>query len=115
MNNILVSVLLPTRARTKLVHRSVASVLSKSVDPTQIEIITAYDEDDQTMAYVIIGGAVLVMLILLILLLNLTYLFQNLVSRALEGTELVIFFWKIGGRCERNKLNITRFLPKKRE
>jgi hypothetical protein len=48
MNNILVSVLLPTRARTKLVHRSVASVLSKSVDPTQIEIITAYDEDDQT-------------------------------------------------------------------
>ena len=47
MNDILVSILLPTRNRTKLVERSVRSLLSNSQDPTRIEIIVAYDDDDQ--------------------------------------------------------------------
>lgn len=46
MNNILVSVLLPTRKRTHLVHRSVQSLLSLSSCPANIEIIVAYDDDD---------------------------------------------------------------------
>lgn len=48
MNNILISVLLPTRERPQLVHRSIQSLLSHSSTPTSIEIITAYDEDDAT-------------------------------------------------------------------
>jgi hypothetical protein len=46
MNNILISVLLPTRERPQLVHRSVQSLLSHSTVPSAIEIVTAYDEDD---------------------------------------------------------------------
>jgi hypothetical protein len=46
MNNILVSVLLPTRNRISLVERSVKSLLSNSQTPDCIEIIAAYDEDD---------------------------------------------------------------------
>ena len=46
MNDILVSVLLPTRKRTALTHRSVQSLLSLSSCPGNIEIITAYDTDD---------------------------------------------------------------------
>ena len=46
MTDILVSVLLPTRNRIELVHRSVQSLLSKSLNPGRVEIITAYDEDD---------------------------------------------------------------------
>lgn len=48
MNNILVSVLLPTRNRTALVERSVQSLLSNSINSSQIEIMVAYDEDDYT-------------------------------------------------------------------
>jgi hypothetical protein len=50
MNNILVSVLLPTRERPQLVHRSVQSLLSHSKVPSAIEIIVAYDEDDMASA-----------------------------------------------------------------
>jgi glycosyltransferase involved in cell wall biosynthesis len=50
MNHILVSVLLPTRNRVELVERSVQSLLSNSQDPTRIEIVTAYDDDDQVSA-----------------------------------------------------------------
>lgn len=46
MNNILVSVLIPTRKRTQLVYRSVNSLLSLSSHPSNIEIIIAHDEDD---------------------------------------------------------------------
>ena len=46
MTNVLISVLLPTRARPELVQRSVESLLSKSLDPSRVEIIVAYDEDD---------------------------------------------------------------------
>lgn len=46
MNNILVSVLLPTRKRTQLVHRSVQSLLSLSSCAANVEIIVAYDDDD---------------------------------------------------------------------
>ena len=46
MNDILVSILLPTRARTPLVERSVTSMLSTSTNPGRIEIIAAYDDDD---------------------------------------------------------------------
>lgn len=46
MNDILVSVLLPTRKRTRLVYRSVDSLLTLSANPSSIEIITAYDNDD---------------------------------------------------------------------
>lgn len=46
-NKILVSVMLPTRQRTDLVKRSVISLLEKSADPTTIEVLIAYDNDDQ--------------------------------------------------------------------
>lgn len=43
----LISVLLPTRKRTALVEHSLHSLLSKSRGPEQIEILIAYDDDDQ--------------------------------------------------------------------
>jgi hypothetical protein len=43
---VLISVLLPTRNRIELAKRSVESLLSASANPTCIEIITAYDDDD---------------------------------------------------------------------
>lgn len=46
MSNTLVSVLLPTRKRTQLVHRSVQSLLSLSSCTANVEIIVAYDDDD---------------------------------------------------------------------
>jgi hypothetical protein len=46
MNDILVSVLLPTRHRTALVERSIKSLLSNCRDPGRIEIVAAYDDDD---------------------------------------------------------------------
>lgn len=46
MNDILVSVLLPTRNRIPLVKRTVQSLLTNSANPDQIEIMVAYDEDD---------------------------------------------------------------------
>lgn len=42
-----VSVLLPTRKRTKMVEHSVASVLELATNPDQIEIAIAYDDDDE--------------------------------------------------------------------
>ena len=47
MSQTLVSILLPTRNRITLVQRSVQSLLAQSADPTRIEIIVAYDNDDQ--------------------------------------------------------------------
>ena len=41
-----ISVLLPTRQRINLVKQSLHSLLSRSQDPTNIEILIAYDEDD---------------------------------------------------------------------
>ena len=46
MTQILVSVLLPTRQRTKMVENSVRSLLKSCADPSQIEIVVAYDNDD---------------------------------------------------------------------
>lgn len=46
MNNILVSILLPTRNRISLVERSITSMLSNSKDPGRVEIVIAYDDDD---------------------------------------------------------------------
>jgi hypothetical protein len=42
----LISILLPTRNRTRLVYRSVESLLANSICPSRIEIVTAYDDDD---------------------------------------------------------------------
>lgn len=47
MSNILVSVILPTRKRSKLVERSVRSLLETADNPAQVEILIAYDSDDQ--------------------------------------------------------------------
>jgi hypothetical protein len=46
MDSTLISVLLPTRNRTALAKRSVTSLLSLCADPTQVEIVVAFDEDD---------------------------------------------------------------------
>lgn len=43
----LVSVMLPTRKRVEMVQRSVESLLSLAQNPEQIEIIIAYDNDDE--------------------------------------------------------------------
>lgn len=45
-SNILITVMLPTRQRTQLVHRSVKSLLDNATNPTAIEICVAYDNDD---------------------------------------------------------------------
>lgn len=42
-----ISVLLPTRKRTRMAMTSIESVLSLAKDPSSIEIVVAYDEDDQ--------------------------------------------------------------------
>jgi hypothetical protein len=41
-----ISILLPTRKRTEAVIKSVGSLLSTAKDPSQIEILVAYDDDD---------------------------------------------------------------------
>lgn len=41
-----ISVLLPTRQRTNLVKRSLHSIATTAQDPTQIEVLVAYDNDD---------------------------------------------------------------------
>jgi len=41
-----ISVLLPTRKRTELVHSSINSVLANASHPEMVEILIAYDEDD---------------------------------------------------------------------
>lgn len=46
MQDILVSVLLPTRQRPQLVERSVLSLLTTAANSKQVEIIVAYDDDD---------------------------------------------------------------------
>lgn len=47
MSDPLVSVLLPTRQRPHLVKRSVLSLLENCANPAGLEILIAYDEDDQ--------------------------------------------------------------------
>ena len=42
-----ISILLPTRERTQLVEKSIKSLLDLATDPSDIEILIAYDEDDQ--------------------------------------------------------------------
>ena len=42
-----ISVLLPTRKRTKSVEKSVRSLLDLATDPTRIQIAIAYDNDDE--------------------------------------------------------------------
>lgn len=44
--NTLISVLLPTRKRTKKVEASLRTLLEKARDPSAIEICIAYDDDD---------------------------------------------------------------------
>lgn len=41
-----ISILLPTRKRTEAVIKSIGSLLASAKDPTQIEILIAYDDDD---------------------------------------------------------------------
>lgn len=45
-NKPLVTVMLPTRNRTQLTHRSVKSLLDLADNPSQVEISIAYDDDD---------------------------------------------------------------------
>ena len=45
-NKPLVTVMLPTRNRTQLTHRSIKSLLDLADNPAQVEISIAYDEDD---------------------------------------------------------------------
>lgn len=42
-----ISVLLPTRKRTELVTKSISSLLANAANPENIEILIAYDEDDE--------------------------------------------------------------------
>lgn len=42
-----ISILLPTRKRTEAVIKSVGSLLSQAADPSQIELLIAYDDDDE--------------------------------------------------------------------
>ena len=42
-----ISILLPTRKRTEAVIKSVGSLLSSAKDPSQLEILIAYDDDDE--------------------------------------------------------------------
>lgn len=46
MNKPKISILLPTRKRTQAVVHSVGSLLARAKDPTSIEILIAYDDDD---------------------------------------------------------------------
>jgi len=41
-----ISILLPTRKRTEAVVKSIGSLLARATDPSQIEILIAYDNDD---------------------------------------------------------------------
>ncbi len=41
-----ISILLPTRKRTEAVIKSISSLLSQAADPSSIEILIAYDDDD---------------------------------------------------------------------
>lgn len=41
-----ISILLPTRKRTEAVIKSISSLLANAKDPTSIEILIAYDKDD---------------------------------------------------------------------
>lgn len=41
-----ISILLPTRKRTEAVIKSISSLLAQADDPSQIEILIAYDDDD---------------------------------------------------------------------
>lgn len=45
-NEILISVMLPTRHRVDLVKRSISGLLEKANNPANIEILIAYDDDD---------------------------------------------------------------------
>ncbi len=47
MNKPKISILLPTRKRVDAVIKSVGSLLSTAHDPASIEILVAYDDDDQ--------------------------------------------------------------------
>ena len=42
-----ISILLPTRKRTEAVIKSIGSLLSTASDPSRIEILIAYDDDDE--------------------------------------------------------------------
>lgn len=42
-----ISILLPTRKRTEAVIKSIGSLLSQAADPTRIELLIAYDDDDE--------------------------------------------------------------------
>lgn len=46
MNNIKISILLPTRGRTDILKRSVKSLLDTADDPSTIEFLLAFDNDD---------------------------------------------------------------------
>ena len=43
----LISILMPTRKRVELARASLASLLDKATDPSCMEILIAYDDDDQ--------------------------------------------------------------------
>ena len=43
-----ISILLPTRKRTQALVRSLNSLLASADDTSRIEVLIAYDEDDQS-------------------------------------------------------------------
>ena len=42
-----ISILLPTRKRTNVIVKSIGSLLANAHNPSNIEILIAYDEDDE--------------------------------------------------------------------
>ena len=47
MNKPKISILLPTRKRTAAVIKSIGSLLANAKDTSRIEILVAYDNDDE--------------------------------------------------------------------
>lgn len=47
MNKPKISILLPTRKRTAAVIKSIGSLLANAKDTSRIEILVAYDDDDE--------------------------------------------------------------------
>src|SRR5512137_559693 len=47
MTNPKISILLPTRKRTEAVIKSISSLLANAANPADIELLIAYDDDDE--------------------------------------------------------------------
>jgi hypothetical protein len=42
-----IAILLPTRGRAEMLERSIQSLISKAKDPNQIQLMLAFDNDDE--------------------------------------------------------------------